>query len=422
MPIQGKKIQGKKKRKSVLGNLRVVDLSMGWAGPMVAMLLADYGAQIIKIESVRRLDWWRGAVGQNPDDREYEKRPNFNGVNRNKYGITLDLNDVRCVDEVRELIGISDILVENFTPRVMRNFGLTYDKVREINPSMIMISMPGFGSTGPWRDYAGFGNTIESLSGVAAITGWPDGPPVLQSNAYGDPISGLGAAIGVLMALVHRSRTGEGQHIELSHQDLVIHHIAPAMMDYIMNKRVHTRQGNRHPTMAPHGVYPCVGDDQWIAIAVDSDQEWESLCDVLGSTDVATDSRFNSLDNRHKHHDELDELLSSLTAGWDKVELARRLQGVGIAASPVNDAAEVLDDPQVKARDSFVWVDRKYIGNHPYPSVTARLSKTPGEIHKAAPTLGEDNEFVLREVLGMSPDDISALERDHVIGDEPFPD
>jgi crotonobetainyl-CoA:carnitine CoA-transferase CaiB-like acyl-CoA transferase len=411
---------GNKRKKSVLGNLRVVDLSMGWAGPLVAMLLADFGAQIIKIESIRHLDWWRGGVGQNPDDREYEKRANFNGVNRNKLGTTLDLNDPRCMDTVRELIGISDVLVENFTPRVMRNWGLTYDRVREINPSIVMISMPGFGSAGPWRNYAGFGNTIESLSGVAALTGWPDGPPVLQSNAYGDPVSGLGGAIGVLMALAHRLRTGEGQHMEISHQEMVIHHIAPAMMDYIMNRRVHTRIGNRNPTMAPHGVYPCSGEDQWIAIAVNSDVEWQSLCGILGHPEIAKDPRFDNLCDRQDNHDDLDDLISSKTAQWDKVELAQRLQDVGIAASPVNDAAEALADPQVMARDSFVWIDRKYIGNHPYPNVTARLSKTPGEVYKATPTLGEDNEFVLSEVLGMNPDVLVELKRDGLIGDEAY--
>ena len=410
----------KMRRKGVLAGLRVVDLSMGWAGPLAAMLLGDFGAEIIKIESVGHLDWWRGStVGQDAEDRQYERSALFSGVNRNKRGITLDLNDPRCMDSLKELIAISDILVENFTPRVMENFGLTYHAVRQINPTLVMISMPAFGSSGPWRDYAGFGNTIEALSGVAATTGWPDGPPVLASNAYGDPVSGIGAAIGILMALVHRRHGGEGQHIELSQQELVVHHVTHAMMDYVMNGRVHTRQGNRHPTMAPHGVYPCRGDDNWVAIAIESDRDWASLCRVLGHQETAAVPRFKDLPARQRLHDELDQLISNWTPKWDKADLAVRLQDAGVAAAPVNSSAEVLDDPQVKARDSFVWIDRAFIGNHPYPNVTARLSATPGEIRKAAPTLGEDNEFVLRQVLGIGRDEFSALKRDRVIGDRP---
>lgn len=270
-------------RGKVLDGLRVVDLSMGWAGPLTAMLLADFGAEVIKIESIRRLDWWRsGSLFQAAGERAHEKSPLFNGVNRNKYGITLDLYDSRAITLLKTLIAVSDVLVENFTPRVMENFGLTYPTVQAINPSLVMISMPGFGSTGPWRDYVGFGNTIESLSGISGLTGFPDGPPVLQSNAYGDPVSGIGGGIAVLMALVHRMRTGRGQHIELSHQETVVHHVSESLLDYAMNGRIQGRQGNRHPWMAPHGVYACRGDDDWIAIAVTSDRSWEALCETMG--------------------------------------------------------------------------------------------------------------------------------------------
>ena len=404
----------------VLHGVRVVDLSMGWAGPMTAMLLADFGAEIIKIESTRHLDWWRGAaLGQGPDDRRYEQVPTFNGVNRNKYECTLDLDDPRGMALLKRFIAISDVLVENFTPRVMENFGLTYDAVRAINPSLIMVSMPAFGSTGPWRDYAAFGNTMEGLSGVAGLTGYPDSHPVLQSNAYGDPVNGVGGAIGVLMAMVHRGRTGEGQHIEMSQQEMVVHHVAHAFLDYAMNGRVTERQGNRHPWMAPHGIYPCRGDDQWISIAVASDQEWASLCESLGQSQAAADPRFADGLSRWHSQDDLDALMCAWTAPWDKEQLAKQLQGAGVAAAVVNSNAEVLEDPQVKARQSFTWIDRRYVGNHPYPSITARLSSTPGAVYKAAPTLGEDNAFVLGGVLGLSKGDIEALEQAGIIGDQP---
>ncbi|MFQ5933372.1 MAG: CaiB/BaiF CoA transferase family protein [Dehalococcoidia bacterium] len=409
--------QKPQRRAPVLQSLRVVDLSMGWAGPLAAMLLADFGAEIIKIESTRRMDWWRAdLIGDDPEDRPYEKVAHFNGVNRNKYDCTLDLTDPRAADLLRRLIAASDVLIENYTPRVMENFGLTYEVVRTINPTLVMLSMPAFGSSGPWRDYAAYGNTIDPLSGVTGLTGHPDGSPILASNAYGDPVSGVGGAIGVLMALVQRRRTGRGQHIELSHQELSVHHVSQTLLDYVMNGRVAGRQGNRHPWMAPHGVYPCKGDDEWIAIAVASDEEWEALCSVLCHSDVAADPRFADGMSRWHNQDELDALLGERTPGWHKLDLALRLQEAGICAEPVNSSADVLKDPQIKVRSSFVWMDRKHVGHHPYPGVTARLSATPGEAYMPAPTLGEHNGFVLGELLGLSKEGVQNLERDGAIG------
>ncbi len=408
------------RRRPVLEGLRVVDFSMGWAGPLAAMLLSDFGAQIIKVESITHLDWWRSDfTGGDPDDRPYEKVSQFIGVNRNKFDCTLDMTNPRALELVKDLISIADVLVENFTPRVMKNFGLTYEAVSEINPSLVMLSMPAFGSSGPWRDYGAYGNTIDVLAGVAGLTGWPDRSPILASNAYGDPVSGIGGAIGLLMALVARRRTGRGQHVELCHQDLTIHHVSQTLMDFVMNGRVATRQGNRHPWMSPHGVYPCKGEDSWIAIAVATEDEWLSLCRVLDHPEAATDPRFLDLSSRSKNQDELDALLGQWTAGWEKSDLARRLQEAGVSAEPVNADADMLDDPQMAARSNYVWQDRKYVGNHPYPGVTARLSATPGEICMPAPTLGEHNQFVLGEVLGISHKEIESLQAEGVIGDQP---
>ncbi|MBI4233361.1 MAG: CoA transferase [Chloroflexi bacterium] len=404
----------------ILRGVRVVDLSMGWAGPLAAMLLADFGAEIVKIESTRHLDWWRGGdIGKGPEDRPYEKLATFNSVNRNKYGCTVDLQDPRGMALLKRLIAISDVLVENFTPRVMPNLGLTYDAIRAINPTLVTISMPAFGNSGPWRNYAGYGNTVEALSGLTGLTGYSDGPPTLQSNAYGDPVSGIGGAIAVLMALVHRWRTGRGQHIELSDQEMVVHHVSQALLDYALNGRVQERPGNRHPWMAPHGVYPCRGEDVWIAIAVASDEEWRALCTTLGHPEVIADARFADGLSRWHHQDDLDPLLCAWTVEWDRRELAEHLQRAGVAAATVNSNAEVLNDPQIQARHSFVWMDRRYVGYHPYTGIPARLSHTPGSIHKPAPTLGEDNAFLLGNLLNLTGEEVTALERDGVIGDQP---
>ena len=407
------------RRSPALEGLRVVDLSMGWAGPLAAMVLSDFGAQIIKVESITHLDWWRSDfTGGDPDDRPYEKVPYFIGVNRNKFDCTLDLTKPRALELLKDLISIADVLVENFTPRVMSNFGLTYDVVSEINPSLIMLSMPAFGSSGPWRDYGAYGNTIDVLAGVAGLTGYPDRSPILASNAYGDPVSGIGGAIGLSMALVARHRTGRGQHVELSHQDLAIHHVSQTLMDFVMNGRVAGRQGNRHPWMSPHGVYPCKGEDSWIAVAVATEDEWSSLCRVLGHPEAADDPRFLDLSSRSENQDELDALLGQWTAGWEKSDLTRRLQESGVSAAPVNTDVDMLDEPQLAARSSYFWQDRKYVGSHPYPGVTARLSATPGEVYMPAPTLGEHNQFVLGEVLGLSQKEIDSLQAEGIIGDQ----
>ena len=407
------------RRRPALDGLRVVDLSMGWAGPLAAMLLSDFGAQIIKVESITHLDWWRSDfTGEDPDDRPYEKVPQFIGVNRNKFDCTLDLTKPRALELLKDLISIADVLVENYTPRVMKNFGLTYDVVSEINPSLVMLSMPAFGSSGPWREYGAYGNTIDALAGVAGLTGYPDRSPILASNAYGDPVSGIGGAIGLLMALVARRRTGRGQHVELSHQELAIHHVSQTLMDYVMNGRIATRQGNRHPRMAPHGVYPCKGEDQWIAIAVTSDDEWRSLCQALDHPEVTTDPRFLDLSSRSENRDDLNALLGQWTIDWEKSELAYKLQESGVSAAPVNADADMLGEPQLAARSGYVWQDRSYVGHHPYPGVTAQLSATPGEVSMPAPTLGEHNQFVLGEVLGLSPQEIESLEADGIIGDK----
>ena len=310
--------------------------------------------------------------------------------------------------------------MENFTPRVMSNFGLEYDSVRSINPSLIMVSIPAFGLSGPWRDFGAVAATIEALSGVAGLSGHPDKSPYLQGHSITDPFSGVGAAISVIMALTQLRKTGRGQHIELAHQELAIHLVVKSLMDYMMNGRDSVRKSNTHPTMTPHGVYRCRGDADWIAIAIRSDEEWQRFCGAMNQPQAASDSRFTDALTRLRHREELDTLVESWTRCWERHDLARCLQKAGVPAAPVNASPDVLADPTFKKESSFVRIEREHVGLHPYPGVIARLSRTPGAIRKPTPTLGEDNHFLFHQLLGLNEEEMRQLEEEGIIGQEPY--
>ena len=414
-----------------LEGIRVVDVSMWFAGPMATRLMGDMGAEIIKIESLSHIDPWRGAVKTNPDlpsrfpvtietDRPFDCRPGFNLQNRNKLGITLDLSAARGKELFKRLVKISDVVLENYTPRVMGKLGLEYAVLKEINPKIIMMSMPALGSTGPDKDYRAFGQTIDCLSGMAYRTGYEGEEPMLQSGlSYGDPLSGMNAAFACLAALHHRRQSGEGMHVELSQVEGLIAFNADSIMDYTMNSRVQERMGNHHPSMAPHNCYCCKGEDQWVTIAVSSEGEWKRFCEAIGQPSLIEDSRFSDVLSRHKNQNELDELIGQWTCKLDHYEVMRILQAADIPAGPVLDAKELLDDPHLNERGFFETVTHPEAGTHPYIGMYAKLSKTPGSIRKPAPCFGEDNEYVFGELLGLSVEEMAQLEEDRIIGKDP---
>jgi len=384
---------------------------------MATMLLADLGAEVIKIESIQRLDNLR-LLGGWPTPDGYEWSAAFNGANRNKYGITLNLNDSRGRDIFKRLVAVSDIVAENFSPRVMENWGLSYDALREINPRLIMLSMPGFGTTGPWRNYVTFGPNIEMVSGMPTISGYPDGEPMM-TGYIADPIAGLMGAVAVMTALEHRRRTGEGQRIDMSQMEAVTTLMGGPLMEYAMNRRLQPRRGNRHPSEAPHGVYRCEGDDQWVTITVSSEEEWAALCTAMGNPAWTRDPKFSDVAGRSRNHDELDTLISGWTETRDKHEVMRVLQGAGIASMPVLSYADVLSDEHLEQRGFFETVTRPATGTHPYPGFPAKFSETPVSIRRPAPTLGQDNGYVLGGLLGMTEEEIDRLAEEEVIGTKP---
>jgi len=415
-----------------LTGVRVVDLSMWFAGPMASRLLADMGAEVIKIESLRHIDPWRGPVvltqkqvtvrypsGKVPE-RPYNCSHGFNLQNRNKYGVTLALDTAKGKEIFKKLVKISDVVLENYSPRVMGKLGLDYPVLKGINPRIIMMSLPALGRTGPDRDFRAFGQTIDCLSGMAYLTGYIGEEPMLQSGlSYGDPLSGMNAAFATLAALHHRRRTGQGMHIELSQVEGLIAFNADSIMDFTMNGRIRERMGNRHQSIAPQGCYRCRGDDRWVVISVTSDAVWERFGQALDRPKWTQDTRFSDALGRYYNQDELDKLIEAWTLERDHYEVMHILQAAGVPAGPVLDAKELAEEPHLAARGLFEVVTHPEAGTHPYVGMYGKFSKTPGSIRQPAPRLGEHNDYVFRELLGISKEEMAELEASGIIGTVP---
>ena len=295
-----------------LAGVRIVEMGQLIAIPHAVKLLGDMGAQIIRIESCARLDNYRTSsmYGNSGEGRHWDRAANFYEQNRNKYSLTLELNDDDCIAALRELVSISDVFAENFTPRVMRNFKLEYEDLRQIRPDIIMVSSTGYGYTGPWADYGAIGYTTEATSGLSHISGYKDGPPVLPEIPYADYTAAEHTAFAIMAALAYRARTGKGQFIDISQSETLTSTIPEAIMDFTVNGRISERMGNQDTLMSPHGCYPCAGDDKWIAIAISTGEQWSALCDVLERPEWVADTRFADALSRWNHRDAIDALLS----------------------------------------------------------------------------------------------------------------
>jgi crotonobetainyl-CoA:carnitine CoA-transferase CaiB-like acyl-CoA transferase len=404
------------------GKLRVLDISMGWAGPLVGQMFAEMGAEVIKVEDTHHFDWWRGSLSMAPPEmKPIERAAVFNTANRGKRGVTLDLASARGIEILKRLIEVSDILVENFSPGVMDRLGLSYEAVSAINPRLIMISMPSFGSDGPECNARGYGNTVEAMAGVTGLTGYHDGDGqrYTLSNALGDPVGGLHGVFALMVALRERERIGRGQLIELAQVESLIPFVAEAMLEYQFTGKVPAPRGNRHREHAPHGIYRCAGDDNWIALACESDEQWRRLASALGVGHLADDKRFASAADRKSNEETLDAELSRVLAPLSADDCVARIREAGVLAAPVNSAPAVMADPQIQGREYFVAIDRAVVGTHLYPGAVARIPESPLRADAPAPLLGEHNRQVFAELLAMTDDEISELERGGVIGSAP---
>lgn len=392
-----------------LQGIRIADFSWAWAGPYCSLQLAFMGAEVIKIESRRRLDMNR-QVGPYIDDvRGPNRGGSFNTWNQGKLSITLNLSTPEGVDLAKRLVSISDVVIENMTPGVMDRLGLGYEELVAVKPDIIMVSLSGFGAYGPMKSNPAFGTPLVFMSGLASLTGYPGGEPRAVGISYPDPNAGLHAAFVILSALWYRKQTGKGQYIDLSEWEAVLAIMPEGIMETLINGREPPRIGNRDFLMAPYGCYPCQGDDEWVTIAVGSDAEWRALADAIGRPELACDPRYATAQQRKANEDELDAILSIWTQKHTKWEIAEALQRSGVAAFPTMNCKDLSDDPHLNERGFFIQLDHAEVGLRKHTGVGWKLAATPATIKRPAPLLGEDNDYVFKTLLGLSDIEIEDL-------------
>ena len=412
-----------------LAGVRVLDLTRVVAGPFLTKQLADLGAEVIKVESVQVPDETRYQrvlpiwPDNRPGDRPWNSTWYFNNHNRNKLGITVDITAELGQEIIRRLAAISDVVADNYRPGVLEKVGLDDRSLRRVAPDIITISLSGFGDSGPWRQFSAYGTTVEFMSGLASLTGYPDGEILPTGQPYGDWCSAMLGTVAVLMALAYRRRTGKGQRIDLSESEAVTSLIGAELLGFQLTGELPRRIGNRHPTWTPHGYFPCAGNDRWIGIAIRNDAEWRTLTALMGQPELADDPRFATAPARKQHEDELEAIVAAWTCQHEAETLFHQLQAAGIAAGPVNSAKQVLLDPHLRARGYFQRVE--FPPERQMPPLW--FAKNPlvfnGErpgIRFPAPDLGEHNRTVLRELLGLSAEEIEVLILTEVIGEVPL--
>ncbi|UCH43280.1 MAG: CoA transferase [Dehalococcoidales bacterium] len=389
--------------KPVLHNIRILDFSWVLAGPYATRILADFGAEVIKVQPLI------------PEADDIFARGYYNTWNHNKRGITLNMNEAQGVALARKLVGISDAVVENFAPRVMANWGLDYDNIRQIKPDIIMLSMSVMGNSGPWRDYAGFGPGVQAFSGMTHLSSYPGEPPSGLGHSYADHIAGLYAALALLSALEYRHNTGEGQYIDVSQVEAMVSLLGDAFLEYGLTGKPPEPAGNRSANAAPHGVYRCRGKDRWCAIAVFSDRQWLNFKKAIGNPAWAEDGKWATVPGRLENTEELDMMVEEWTSQHTAEEVMALLQAQGVAAGVVQNAGDIASDQQLRARGFFIELEHPELGKTVSDGNPIRLSRTPASYHRAAPTAGQDNDYVYGELLDISESELTELRRQGVI-------
>jgi len=430
-----------------LSDIRVLDLSRVFAMPYAGAYMADLGAEVIKVDSCQAqfMDTTRTLNGPYPDndpgEKYWDRAGTFQTLNRGKRSVTLDLRSDAALDIVKQLVSVSDIVLENFTPRVMRRFGLDYSNLKEVRPDLIMVSNTGYGHGGPWTNFGAMATALEPTHGTGAFMGYLNtGPdtgagdggndgelggtvPNKIGNSYTDFLASWTAQLAVMACLIHRARTGQGMWIDLAMYQVGVSFLGEGLLDYAFNGRAARRLGNRHPSMSPHGCYPCLGEDQWVALAVRDDTEWLAFCRALGQPEMAGDSRFSQPLQRWRNQDALDAMIARWTGTQTSYQVMETLQAVGVPAGPVLNARQLLADAHWRERGYFETVEHPPetgLGRREYVSRGWRLSDAAVHIRSGAPPLGDSNGHVLEELLGLDGPEIQKLENDGVIGSQPI--
>ena len=429
-----------------LEGIRVVELSIAWAGPLAARFCADLGADVVRVEHrgsrgasltpgavpARAPEGWRwgelpppafrGGIfpDADPGERPWNRNGPFNKFQRNKRSLCLDLKDEAGREVFRRLLAEADVLLDNYRPRALDRLGFDFETVTAINPRIVRVSMSGYGATGPYRERGSWGPILEAHSGFAATTGYEGGGPIKQGAAFPDGIGGLTGAFAILDALRERDRTGESVYVNLSQLESYLSIGGEFLIAASASSEAPVRRGNRSPVLAPQGVYPCMGDDAWVAITVQSDRAWEALAALVGAP-VLADTALQEVAERHRRHDAIDAEIAAWTRSHDSHEVAALLQKAGIAAGPVLSNVEMVADPHLRSRNMIVSIDHPAAGRREFPGFPIRLSETPVERFAGAPTLGQHNEAVLCDLLGYSGSEYEALVAAGVVADSPGP-
>ncbi|MYC02467.1 MAG: CoA transferase [Chloroflexi bacterium] len=383
---------------TVFEGIRVADFAWVGVGPLVSKYLADHGAEVIRIESSVRPEPLRRAPPFANDEPGLDNSGYYADFNSSKQCVSLNLQHPDGVAIAKRIVEHCDIVTESFTPKAMRGWGMTYEDLCEVRPDLIMISMPMYGLTGPWSMWQGYGHVLQAAAGISHLTAYPGEEPIGTGVAYTDFLVPHFAASALLAALDHRQRTGEGQNIDFGQMEAAIHATETMVLDYTVNGREQQPLGAGHPDYRPYGTYQCAArgddDDRWIAITVTNEAELAALAEVAGQPS------WTSLEA-----DALDSEIASWTRKQQAEELMERLQGAGVAAGVVQTPEDLRSDPQLAHRGHFWMLDHPTMGHRAYDGPSFRLSETPAELTKAAPLLGEDNEYVYKDIVGMSDDE-----------------
>jgi len=396
-------------KKQVFEGVKVADFAWVAVGPQVSRELAEHGATVVRVESHTSPDTLRLAPPFKDGVAGVDRSAFGTAYNTNKYGMSLNLNHPRGPEVARRLVEWADIITESMTPGKMANWGLDYESCKKIKGDIIYYSTTQAGQSGPWSKYGGYGQQGAAVAGFYDIMGWPDRPPTPTATAVTDFIAPWYLITMLIAALDYRRRTGEGMYLEQSQWEAGLNFLGPWLLDYKVNGRILRRMGNRDPRAAPHGAFQCLGDDQWVAIAVRSDDEWRAFCHVLGEPDWTQEERFATVLGRKGNEDDLERLVEEWTATRTAEDVMWLMQEAGVPAGTVGLGVngDLFADPQLEHRRAFRHLEHPIIGNHVYNAPSYILSKTPNHMHKAGPCLGEDNEYVYRELLGYTDDDIS---------------
>jgi crotonobetainyl-CoA:carnitine CoA-transferase CaiB-like acyl-CoA transferase len=411
-----------------LAGIRVLDATTAWAGPFAGRVLAYLGAEVIHLEAASRLDLWRAGghaidpvryPDLDPGARPHNRTVLFNSQNHNKLSVCIDIKKPGGTEALRELAATCDVVLANYTPGTLARMGIGYDTLKAMRPDIIVLEMPALGNAGPLSKHSALGPSMEFSAGMGAFVSYGDGEPFPTGPAYMDPIGGYNGAAAILTALAYRDYTGEGQYIEMAQTEAAMPYIGELILGCLENNEAPTPHGNWTTAFAPHDAFPTMDDEGFVAIAIETDAQWQSLCSVIGAPDLAHDARFTTAQARLDHQQDLFEPIARWTRTQSKHDAAALLQQRGVAAAPVNHGKDVAQSTYLRERGFFTVLDHPEAGRHAYQALPFHFRNSPVGQHTASPLLGQHTELILRERLGYSEDKIATLKAAGTISAEP---